>query len=106
MVGYWNRPDATAETIIDGWLDTGDMMQYDNDGYLWLHHDRHPPPHLGPAADHFWSAVWIIPGDYPSGTFAYKVTAIGTNGHSQTWQPFMMRPSQLTIAASSIEFKK
>jgi hypothetical protein len=70
------------------------------------HYDRHPPPHLGPAADHFWSAVWIITGDYPSGTFAYKVTAIGTNGHSQTWQPFMMRPSQLTIAASSIEFKK
>lgn len=36
MVGYWNRPDATAETIVDGWLDTGDVMRVDADGYLWF----------------------------------------------------------------------
>jgi acyl-CoA synthetase (AMP-forming)/AMP-acid ligase II len=36
MVGYWNRPDATAETIKDGWLDTGDIMKADDDGYLWF----------------------------------------------------------------------
>jgi long-chain acyl-CoA synthetase len=35
-VGYWNRPDATAETIKDGWLDTGDVMTADEDGYLWF----------------------------------------------------------------------
>jgi acyl-CoA synthetase (AMP-forming)/AMP-acid ligase II len=36
MVGYWNRPDATEETIKDGWLDTGDVMKADQDGYLWF----------------------------------------------------------------------
>lgn len=36
MVGYWNRPDATAETIVDGWLDTGDLVSADEDGYLWF----------------------------------------------------------------------
>ncbi|MEQ9379727.1 MAG: AMP-binding protein, partial [Pirellulales bacterium] len=36
MVGYWNRPDATQETIVDGWLDTGDVMRVDEDGYLWF----------------------------------------------------------------------
>jgi long-chain acyl-CoA synthetase len=36
MVGYWNRPDATAETIVDGWLDTGDVVSLDADGYLWF----------------------------------------------------------------------
>ena len=36
MVGYWNRPDATAETIVDGWLDTGDVVSADADGYLWF----------------------------------------------------------------------
>ena len=36
MVGYWNRPDATAETIVDGWLDTGDVVSIDADGYLWF----------------------------------------------------------------------
>ncbi len=34
MIGYWNRPDATEETIVDGWLDTGDVMQADEDGYF------------------------------------------------------------------------
>lgn len=36
MIGYWNRPDATAETIIDGWLDTGDLVSADEQGYLWF----------------------------------------------------------------------
>ncbi|MGO3327827.1 class I adenylate-forming enzyme family protein [Gordonia sp. (in: high G+C Gram-positive bacteria)] len=36
MAGYLNRPDATAETIIDGWLRTGDVGRFDDDGYLLL----------------------------------------------------------------------
>ncbi|MBL9125465.1 MAG: acyl--CoA ligase [Planctomycetaceae bacterium] len=36
MLGYWNRPDATAETIVDGWLDTGDLVTADADNYLWF----------------------------------------------------------------------
>jgi len=37
MVGYWNNPQATAETVVDGWLDTGDVMSVDAEGYLWFH---------------------------------------------------------------------
>jgi acyl-coenzyme A synthetase/AMP-(fatty) acid ligase len=37
MVGYWNNPEATAETVVDGWLDTGDVMSADEAGYLWFH---------------------------------------------------------------------
>jgi long-chain acyl-CoA synthetase len=35
-IGYWNNQQATAETIVDGWLDTGDVMRVDEDGYLWF----------------------------------------------------------------------
>lgn len=36
MVGYWNKPDLTEETIIDGWLHTGDMGYYDEHGYMYI----------------------------------------------------------------------
>ena len=36
MRGYLNRPEETAKTVVDGWLHTGDVGRFDEDGYLVL----------------------------------------------------------------------
>jgi len=36
MKGYWNKPDETGDTLIDGWLHTGDIAKIDQDGYFFI----------------------------------------------------------------------
>lgn len=36
MAGYWNKPEATTTTVVDGWLHTGDVGHLDDEGYLYV----------------------------------------------------------------------
>jgi len=36
MKGYWNRPEDTAATIVDGWLHSGDMARMDEEGFYYI----------------------------------------------------------------------
>lgn len=50
---YWERPDETARTFVDGWVRTGDLYRRDNDGY-WFH--------MGRSDDCFKSSgQWVSP---------------------------------------------
>ncbi len=36
VAGYWNKPEATADTFVDGWLRTGDLARIDSDGLVYI----------------------------------------------------------------------
>lgn len=52
-IGYWQRPETTAHTFVDGWVRTGDLYSYNSEGY-WFH--------LGRSDDCFKSSgQWVSP---------------------------------------------
>lgn len=36
MLGYWNNPQRTAETLVDGWVNTGDLVERGEDGFFYI----------------------------------------------------------------------
>ena len=34
--GYWNKPEATADAFVDGWLKTGDAARFDDEGFIYI----------------------------------------------------------------------
>ena len=56
--------------------------------------------------DYFWSAVWLIPEDYPTGSLSYKVIATDMQGQAQSWTPFKDPRSLPMVMAGEVEYTK
>src|SRR5262245_42582026 len=69
-----------------------------------LKYKGHPP--RPPQTDYFWSGSWVIPDDQPTGSLSYKVIATDLQGQTQTWEPFKIAASQLTVVAGDPPFQK
>jgi long-chain acyl-CoA synthetase len=78
--GYWNKPDATAESIVEGWLRTGDLGRVDDDGYLYVE-DRLKDMILR-AGENVYSAeveaaIYEEPSVYEAAVFALPDERLG-----------------------------
>jgi len=61
---------------------------------------------LSEPADYFWSAAWLIPQDYPTGSLSYKVVATDMEGNAQSWTPFKDPRSLPLVMPGDVEYTK
>jgi len=61
---------------------------------------------LSEPLDSFWSAAWLIPQDYPTGSLSYKVVATDMQGNTQSWTPFRDPRSLPMVMAGDVEYTK
>jgi len=92
--------DATGKELDDKSLKS--VVVELSDGQKFEAHFKGHPPGDAPT-DHFWSISWKIPEDYPTGSFNYKVVATASDGTTQSWEPFNVKPSLLTVVAGTFE---
>lgn len=70
--GYWNKPEATADTFIDGWVRTGDLAKLDDEGYCYIV-DRAKDMILRGGENIYSSEVENVLYDHPAVTDAALV---------------------------------
>jgi long-chain acyl-CoA synthetase len=92
--GYWNRPDATEETIVDGWLRSGDLGKVDEDGFVYVV-DRAKDMVIRAGENVYCAeveaAIYELPAVYEAAVFGVpherlgeEVTAVVHLRHDQT----------------------
>ena len=95
--GYWNKPEATADSIVDGWLRTGDVGRIDDEGFLYIE-DRVKDMIIR-AGENVYSAeveaaIYEHPAVYEAAVFGLEHERLG----EEVACVVMLRPeSELTI---------
>ncbi len=98
--GYWNRPEATAETIVDGWLRSGDIGRIDDEGFVYVE-DRAKDMILRAGENVYCAeveaALYRHPGVYEAAVFGVPHQRIG----EEVAAAIVPRPGQ-TIAPEAL----
>ena len=98
--GYWNRPDATAETIVDGWLRSGDIGRIDDEGFVYVQ-DRAKDMILRAGENVYCAeveaALYQHPGVYEAAVFGIPHDRLG----EEVAAAIVPKPGQ-TIAADAL----
>jgi len=71
--GYWNKPEATAETIVDGWLRSGDIGRIDEEGFIYVS-DRAKDMVLRAGENIYCAEVEAVVYEHPA---VYEAAAFG-----------------------------
>jgi len=79
----------------------GIVIELSDGQKLSMRYGGHPPRG---SIDYFWSAGWLIPDNYPTGTLYYKVVATDLQGRTQTWQSFQDPRSQIVVILGTVQY--
>ena len=65
-------------------------------------------PHPGGPnpTDFFWTAAWMIPENYPTGSLGYSITATDMEGNTVKWEPLREFRSWPSVIAGTVEYVK
>ncbi len=81
--GYWNKPEATAEAIVDGWLRTGDLGRLDDEGFIYVE-DRAKDMVLR-AGENIYCAEVEAPSTSTATCTRRRCSASPTTGWARRW---------------------
>jgi hypothetical protein len=94
--------DATGKQLDDKGL-KGLVVELSDGQKFPARYGGHPPKE---PTDYLWSTSWLIPDDYPTGSFNYKVVATALDGSTQSWEPVNVKPSLLTVIPGTFQPEK
>jgi len=103
--GYWNKPEATAEALVDGWLRTGDLGRVDEEGFVYIE-DRAKDMILR-GGENVYSAeveaaIYEHPGVYEAAVFGVPHERLG----EEVAAAIVPRPGTVIDPAELAEFLK
>lgn len=107
---YWNRPEATADTIVDGWLRTGDIGRIDEEGFVYVS-DRAKDMVLR-AGENVYSAeveaaIYEHPAVYEAAVYGLPHERLGEEvaAHVMIKEPVTVEELQAFVAERLAKFK-